>query len=115
MPTVTLPEKPIKRPLDRTEMEYLKALPSGDRLPALCRCVLGAEAYDSATRVDPGRTSIPAAQWFALVDVVADNVDDVLYWEKYGPDFYGATPGMIAKLEALEDAAVAEGTVSNVA
>ena len=73
-----VPVLPMRRKLDATEMEYLHALPSDERLLALLRCALGAKVVDSAKRIEPSRVYIPAAQ---LTELAGDD----LYWEKYGP------------------------------
>jgi hypothetical protein len=86
MKTVTIPETPIKRALDRTEFSYLESLDPPDRLLALFRCILGAETWDNAEQVNPTRIKIPRSQWVALCDA------DTMSWMNVGPSGYDDAP-----------------------
>jgi len=77
----------IKRPLDKTELNYLRSL-SGDAVDviiALFRCLLGAEAWDTAESVNPRHVKIPKEQW---LDLCRRSTVNKLQWMNVGPSCY---------------------------
>jgi len=63
------------------ERDYLLSLPVADRLLAVWRVILGAEAFDTASRINPTEHAIPQHDWESLCG-------SDMNWVNVGPSAY---------------------------